>query len=392
MTSTPTTPPSADCAALDLNSVRRAMVHMGSETLEPTLSFFTATLGFRIDAIFPADGPKTALLSGHGMALQLSVGVPNTLPRLTFLCDDPERVAGGQREVTAPNGTVVRFASANPPMKQPPTVQSLVFSHADEGDHWAVGRAGLRYRDLLPERHGGAFIASHIRILDGGPVPDYVHYHKIRFQMIFCRKGWVRVLYEGQGGPMVLHAGDCVLQPPMIRHRVLESSAGAEVVEIGTPAEHITIADHELALPSPDLPPGHLFGDQRFVRHDASTAPWKAWRVEGFEYQDTGIGGATDGLAGVRVVRVKDAAPIGAAPQQHATEFCFYFVLSGAVDFVQGDERVRLRADDSVTVPDDLAYAFGAATPDLQLLEVTLPDAVTLQAPPSELHARAAHI
>ncbi len=359
----------------DVSGVRGAMVQMGSETLEPTLSFFTGQLGFRIDAIFPADSPRTALISGHGARLQLSVGVPNPLPSLTLLCDDPDRVAGGARELLAPNGVKVRLVHADPPMKEPATVQSLVFNRMEDSAHWSVGRAGLRYRDLLPDRHGGAFIASHIRILEGGPVPDYVHYHKVRFQMIFCRKGWVRVLYEGQGGPILMKAGDCVLQPPMIRHRVLESSAGAEVVEIGTPAEHITIADHDLPLPSPDLPPGHLFGGQRFVLHDGGTAAWKAWRSAGFEYQDTGIGAATDGLAGARVVRPA-AGTVATATQQHDTEFCFFFVLAGQVDFLHGQERVRLRSDDSVTIPGGMAYAFHDASPDLQLLEVTLPDGV----------------
>lgn len=369
--------PRFEATPTDTSGVRGTMVQMGCDTLEPTLSFFTASLAFRIDAIFPADNPRTALISGHGIRLQLSVGVPNPLPALTLLCDDPARVAQGLREVVAPNGVVVRFIAADPPMKQPHTVQSLVVNRMDEGAHWSVGRAGLRYRDLLPQRHGGAFVASHIRILEGGPVPDYVHYHKVRFQMIFCRKGWVRVLYEGQGGPLVLRAGDCVLQPPMIRHRVLESSSGAEVVEIGTPAEHITIADHELALPSADLPPDHRFGGQRFVRHDGAAASWKPWRVAGFEVQDTGIGAATSGIAGVRVVR-PGAGGAAAARQQHETEFCFYFVLAGAVGFHHGAERLRLRSDDSITVPGGLAYALTEATADLRLLEVTLPDDVPL--------------
>jgi mannose-6-phosphate isomerase-like protein (cupin superfamily) len=363
---------------LVLDGIRGAMVQLGCESLGPMLSFFTERLGFRIDAIFPADDPKTALVSGHGIALQLSAGVPNAAPRLTLLCDDPARIAQGLRQLTAPNGTVVRFAEANPPYKLPPTVQALVISQAGESTHWTVGRAGLRYRDLLPQRHGGAFIASHIRILEGGPVPDYVHYHKVRFQMIFCRSGWVRVLYEGQGAPMALRAGDCVLQPPMIRHRVLESSAGAEVIEIGTPAEHITIAEHALTLPSADLPPDHEFGGQRFVRHTASMAPWLPWRLEGFEYQDTGIGGATSGLAGARVVRRMAGAEATSSPQQHDTEFCFYFVLAGKADFCHGDERLPLKADDSITVPGGLRYAFGNTSPDLTLLEVTLPDAVAL--------------
>ena len=36
----------------------------------------------------------------------------------------------------------------------------------------AAGRAGMVYRDLIPDRLGGAFIASHITIPEGGPVPD----------------------------------------------------------------------------------------------------------------------------------------------------------------------------------------------------------------------------
>src|SRR5215468_913916 len=115
---------------------------------------------------------------------------------------------------------------------------------------WYVGRAGMQYRDLIPGRLGGRFIASHIRIPGGGPVPDYVHFHKIRFQMIYCRKGWTRLVYEDQGEPFLLSAGDCVLQPPEIRHRVLEASPGLEVIEIGTPALHDTIADWALPLPN----------------------------------------------------------------------------------------------------------------------------------------------
>ena len=47
-----------------------------------------------------------------------------------------------------------------------------------DGD-WVVGRAGMLYRDLLPGRLGGCFIASHIRIPEVGPVPDNVHFHQV---------------------------------------------------------------------------------------------------------------------------------------------------------------------------------------------------------------------
>lgn len=71
----------------------------------------------------------------------------------------------------------------------------------------------MAYRGLIPGRLGGAFIASHIRIVEGGPVPDYVHFHGIGFQAIFCRAGWVRVAYEGQRAALVMQPGECVPQP-----------------------------------------------------------------------------------------------------------------------------------------------------------------------------------
>ena len=78
----------------------------------------------------------------------------------------------------------------------------------------------MLYRDLLPDRYGGLVIASHIHVPEGGNVSDYVHYHRVAFQLIFCVKGSARLVYEDQGEPFDLCAGDCVLQPPTLRHKV----------------------------------------------------------------------------------------------------------------------------------------------------------------------------
>jgi quercetin dioxygenase-like cupin family protein len=363
-TPTPLTP-------LDRAGVRSAQVLVTCEVLEPTLAFFQQQLGFAVDAIFPADNPTTAMISGHGLALRIVEGTARSggAGDIYLLCQDPHAIATSP--LTAPNGLRVHFVAVDPPMRVPPTAQRLVLSHAAGPDAWGVGRAGMRYRDLVPDRLDGAFIASHIRILEGGPVGDYVHFHKIRFQTIFCRKGWVRVAYEGQGEPIVMHAGDCVLQPPLIRHRVMESSAGAEVVEICAPAEHITMADRDLPLPNTELQPGRDFSGQQYIFHVAAQGQWAPWRVAGFEVRDTGIGQATAGLAGVRVVR-----PTGAQvprTQAHGSEFCFYFVLSGSVTLQAGGNTYPLASDDSITLPDGLAYTLSDASPDLELLEVTLP-------------------
>ncbi len=364
---------------LNTTPIRAAHVPMACTELVPTMDFFVQRLGFRIDAIFPADAPATAILSGHGLTLHLSRHVTEGVPALRLLCTDPDAVAGGVRDLVAPNGVKLRLSHIDPPMHAPANRQALVVSRRggdpSSGPEWVVGRAGLRYRDLLPDRHGGAFIASHIAILEGGPVPDYVHYHKVRFQMIFCRKGWVRLAYEGQGAPFLLEAGDCVLQPPTIRHRVLESSAGAEVIEVGSPAEHITMADHDMPLPNAPLPPDHVFGGadggQRFTRHVRNQAPWGAWRLPGFEAQTTGIEAATNGLAGVRVVRAA-GSPVAQATQRHASEFCFFFVLQGTVDVHVDGQHFALQRDDSITLPGGLPYTL-QASPDLEMLDITLP-------------------
>lgn len=352
--------------------VRNAQVLVACEALAPALEFFVGQLAFRVDAIFPADDPKVAVLSGHGLHLRLQPGSDGGARVLYLLCSDVASVARGATSLTSPDGVLVKLIPAEPAMTLPPTRQALAVSRDDAGSHWVVGRAGLRYRDLIPGRHGGAFVASHIRILEGGPVPDYVHFHKVRFQMIFCRKGWVKVVYEGQGEPFVMHAGDAVLQPPTIRHRVLESSAGAEVVEIGSPAEHITIADHDLLLPGARLPPEHLFGGQRFAFHTTLNAPWGPWRGEslGLVAQDTGIEAATDGLAGVRLVKAQGTA--ASLTQRVASEFCFYFVLRGRLGVAMDDMDCTLEPDDSISIPGGKSCTL-TASPDLEMLEITLP-------------------
>jgi quercetin dioxygenase-like cupin family protein len=230
----------------------------------------------------------------------------------------------------------------------------------------------MQYRDLIPSRLGGRFIASHIRIPEGGPVPDYVHFHRIRFQMIYCRKGWARLVYEDQGAPFLFRAGDCVLQPPEIRHRVIEASAGLEVVEIGCPALHETFADHAMTLPTAHVLPARDFGGQRFVRHVAAEARWEPWRGAGFEMRDTGIGAATDGLAGARVVR-PGSARASARFGPHGGELLFLFVLTGELGLSVGPfGDHQLYAGDCCVIPADAAYALDAAA-GAELLEVSLP-------------------
>ena len=163
----------------------------------------------------------------------------------------------------------------------------------------------MMYRDLIPDRLGGKLIASHIRIVEGGEVDDSIHYHKIDFQIIYCLKGAIRVVYEDQGPPFWLKPGDCVLQPPEIRHRVLEAEAGSEVIEITSPAEHETWFDHDLDLPTRSVQHHRIFKTQRFVRHLDAESRWVDDDGETM-IASTEVGTAGNGAPEVYTLQAKD--------------------------------------------------------------------------------------
>lgn len=341
-----------------------------TDPLSASIDFFTS-LGFRVRMIMPADHPRLAVMDGHGITIRLDADADVPPGRLRLLTDGEVPPS-----LTAPNGTVVDYAPATQPVLVPDLVPEFVVTHAptDDDDEFGEGRAGMRYRDLVPSRLGGRFIASHILIPSGGPVADYVHFHRIRFQMIFCHRGWVKVVYEDQGEPMVMHEGDCLLQPSTIRHRVLEASDRMQVVEIGCPAEHETWGDPATTLPTGIIEPQRGYGPDghRFVFHRAEEATWAPWRLAGYECRDTGITAATDGLAGARVVRpVGSPAPVSTS---HSAEFVFGFVLDGQVTLTaDGHGEHRLTEGDSFVVPAGVLHTLSNPTPEFQLLDVTLP-------------------
>ena len=333
--------------------------------LDQTLSFFIENLGFRIEMITPADNPKMAIVSGYGLRLCLRSG--GSGKDIFLRLHSTDRKA---QTLQAPNGTTIEIINPSVGVELPELRESLVVTPLTSDASWTVGRAGMRYRDLIPSRLGGVFIASHIHITNGGPVPDYVHYHRINFQMIYCKSGWVRVVYEDQGEPFVMHAGDCVLQPPEIRHRVLESSDNLEVIEIGAPAEHETFAEHQITLPTAQLKPDRDFSGQRFVRHVAEKTPWLPWRYSGFEARNTGIDTATSGYASAMTVRAKKSAVITESKHQH--QLLFMFILSGSATLEAGSdhETKQLHVGTSVTLPSTLNFKFEATADDTQFLLV----------------------
>ncbi|MCX7889826.1 MAG: cupin domain-containing protein [Rhodobacteraceae bacterium] len=348
----------------------RAEVRLGTRDLRGDLPFFTKELGMRLERIFPADNPRVAVVSGHGLRLRLDqgVGAPGTI---AILANDPVLIAGGARELVSPGGTRVEIGELDPPVVMPPTAHAFVVRRLADQAPWVIGRAGMQYRDLIPSRLGGAVIASHIRIPDGGPVPDMVHFHKVGFQLIFCYKGWVDVVYEDQGPPIRLTAGDCFIQPPEIRHRVLLASDGIEVIEIGVPAEHITEIEHEMTLPTPHVRPEREWQGQRFVHNVAAGAKWFPFRLKGFEARDTTIAANTKGVANVQVVRKGKGSP---EFTRHDADILFGFVMNGKMTLEgEGQPPHVLSAGDAFVTPPGMRTCWSDPSEDVEILEVALP-------------------
>lgn len=375
---------------------------LGGDQLDATMTFFSE-LGFELTMLEPADAPALALLEGHGIRLRLDPDAPGGPGALRLTDPGP---GSEPRRLVAPNGTVVDLVPPEGPLDLGPLEPSFVVVSPDPSlepgqagsgqEGWHTGRAGMRYRDLIPDRQGGRFVASHIAIPDGGPVPDYVHYHHIAFQLIYCRAGWAELVYESQGPPFRFEAGDCVLQPPHIRHRVLATSDHFEAVELGCPAVHQTHRDRALALPTPTTDPDRTYGDhrpeagnpapQRFALHRAAEARWEPWRFDGFTCRRFGFGAATNGVGGARVVRPDPSAdgaadPGGAEvpPHTHEADLVFWFVTTGWATLGQAGPTGEPVAEhhlgpaSSVVLPAGGVHGLVPASPDLELLEVTVP-------------------
>ena len=348
----------------------RAEVRLPTKDVREDVPFFTKELKMRLDMIYPADNPEVAVLSGHGLRIRIQKNAPEEPGTLRILTDDPDSFANGVREMVAPNGTRIEIDQLNAPLVLPPTQHAFVVRRLADQAPWVIGRAGMEYRDLIPSRLGGAMIASHIRVPDG-PVPDMVHFHKVGFQLIFCIKGWVDVLYEDQGGIRRLHAGDCFIQPPTIRHQVLHAAEGIEVIEIGVPAEHITEIDHEMALPTAVERPNREWDGQRFVHSLAKDGVFRPFRIPGYEARDTTINTNTKGVASVMVARPNRKPSTWV---KHQGDIVFNFVMKGTMVLEgEGKEPFKLSSGDAFVVPPDMATRYTKPSDDLELLEVSLP-------------------
>jgi len=349
----------------------QAQVLLSSNDLTADMDFLIG-LRFKLINIYPDDEPEVAIMKGHGLQIRLDINASDNKASIHILTDDISQFDDEKTQFIAPNGSVYHILEKSYQLIYPQTKHQLEVIKYDKNEPWSIGRAGMLYRDLLPSRLGGSIMVSHIHIPNGGPVPDMVHYHTIGFQLIFCYSGWVKLVYEDQGPAFILRAGDCVTQPPEIRHRVLEASDNLEVIEIGVPAQHMTSVDHEMQLPTKNYRPQREFQGQRFCHHQLKQAIWQPWHIEGFEYRESGVAEASKELASVKVARIKNSAT---KPQtlSHNKDILFVFIMQGQIKLAaDGQQSKFLSKGDSYVIPPHMQYQISHFSDKLELLEVSL--------------------
>ena len=157
----------------------------------------------------------------------------------------PARKPVAAKKAAAPK-TPARAKAAPKPGKPPKVVwkpQTFMASHLKD----ALFKTGLRsyaaYRELGVEKATGGAVQAHVIRLLGKCDPKVVsipHYHGVQFQFLYMLKGWMIGEYEG-AGRVKMSAGSCWIQPPGIRHQVIDYSDGCEMIEIILPAQFATV-------------------------------------------------------------------------------------------------------------------------------------------------------
>jgi Cupin domain len=119
----------------------------------------------------------------------------------------------------------------------------FTFSHHRDEDFDQGLRTYAKYRDLgIAPATGGMVQAHVIKFIPPFNAEEVStpHFHEVDFQMIYVLKGWITSEFEGEG-VHTFYAGSCWIQPPRIKHTVLDYSDDCEVLEIVLPADFETV-------------------------------------------------------------------------------------------------------------------------------------------------------
>jgi hypothetical protein len=135
---------------------------------------------------------------------------------------------------------------ASPVAKAKPKAQPkqrFTASHLADADFRTGLRSYAAYRDLGFNAATGGMVQAHVIRFIPPCRPEEVsklHLHDVDFQMVYVLKGWIKTEFDGVGS-MVMQTGSSWIQPPRIKHKVLDYSNDCEVLEIILPADFQTV-------------------------------------------------------------------------------------------------------------------------------------------------------
>lgn len=178
-------------------------------------------------AVRKTAGSKTAVRKA---AVQKNAAVQKTAAQKTAARRATSKRAAGK-------------VARKPVRSAPRPPQRFVVSHHRDEDFAPGLRSYAHYRDLgIAEATHGLAQAHVIRLV--GPCDpaevSKLHYHDIEFQMVYVLKGWVKAEFDGEGA-ITMQVGSCWIQPPRIRHMILDYSDDCELLEIILPAQFDTV-------------------------------------------------------------------------------------------------------------------------------------------------------
>jgi quercetin dioxygenase-like cupin family protein len=121
--------------------------------------------------------------------------------------------------------------------------QRFTVSHPSESDFAGGLRRYAKYRDLGISAATNGLVQAHVVQFVPPCRPEEVsklHYHDVEFQMVYVLKGSIKTELEGQGA-ITMREGSCWIQPPRVKHKVLDYSDDCRVLEIVLPADFKTV-------------------------------------------------------------------------------------------------------------------------------------------------------
>ncbi|MFZ0423016.1 MAG: cupin domain-containing protein [Xanthobacteraceae bacterium] len=149
------------------------------------------------------------------------------------------------RKITAKRSARRSVGAARKPKTKPARrrKQTFVASHHSPDAFEQGLRRYAHYRDLGIAAATGGLARAHVIKMIPPCDPAEVskrHFHDVEFQMVYVLKGWIKGEYEGEG-VVTMREGSCWLQPPKIKHTVLDYSDDCELLEVILPADFDTV-------------------------------------------------------------------------------------------------------------------------------------------------------